>query len=824
MHFGASEKDTFDAKLFEDHLNEIRMCHKLSRGCFFLSLIGKKYEPLIVPPRLESENFEALLDKVGELGLNCDILENWYFKERNEYILKDCRFSTLEEWRAISEEIITIIHECLVNMPAAKKKKFNECLKSVVEQQFNFALGLAPGTAHHVLNIFRDWDVPEETDKFHQENSSYANKTIDNYCREQIKLFHSNIKLLIPEENTIYFKVPWKPGGINSLHEEHEAYLNEFKNRVLNKLKGLIKKSLDDEPELKSKKKIVEENFQENITHLTLCYEDINIDFSNSEILEKIKQIVQNNTTVRHNPILIYGNPGSGKTSLIQTIYRNFEKWFTCRTLRIIRFTSTTPRSSYNLELLRVICQQICIALKLPEGFLPKDASFDPLYINNWFQTLLRNFEDMNQVLVIFIDDLHLLNPLDSDAINALSWIPITLPKKVHMICTTSTELEKLRMTSVQKERFKHPDSYIEIPAADSFDDFVNKKFDDLEESFTKTAVMKLSSLITCSEYGLTETELLEILMPTSNSEAVIHVEDANFNFSSLCSIRRKFEPLLREKIMSGKLLIEWSHVTIKDIVRRRYLHNQETLRNTHAELANLFFCEFCRDESCDEEDEEGEPAPLLSEIRETPFQSTVYKDVTYSQRHIDEAWIHLLLAGDTIKLKSLCMCNYDFLLAALQTFSVSYLRCLLEHVRCYLLDREIELVYYSIRKSTDVLTRDTYQLGTQLISWLRPVIERGGGLMSSLVTSAMAWCDGFTLPLVVPLTDWLQPPLPQQSRVINTPNVRLIESTPSGQHVVCVVDSEPQLWHIMSNQLVHTFKGIRRYQILLSLWSDVDF
>lgn len=131
--------------------------------------------------------------------------------------------------------------------------------------------------------------------------------------------------------------------------------------------------------------------------------------------------------------------------------------------------------------------------------------------------------------------------------------------------------------------------------------------------------------------------------------------------------------------------------------------------------------------------------------------------------------------------------------------------------MRCYLLDREIELVYYSIRKSTDVLTRDTYQLGTQLISWLRPVIERGGGLMSSLVTSAMAWCDGFTLPLVVPLTDWLQPPLPQQSRVINTPNVRLIESTPSGQHVICVVDSEPQLWHIMSNQLVHTFKGSRR-------------
>lgn len=95
-----------------------------------------------------------------------------------------------------------------------------------------------------------------------------------------------------------------------------------------------------------------------------------------------------------------------------------------------------------------------------------------------------------------------------------------------------------------------------------------------------------------------------------------------------------------------------------------------------------------------------------------------------------------------------------------------------------------------------------------QLISWLRPVTERGGGLMSDLVTSAMAWCDGFTLPLVVPLTDWLQPPLPSQSKIMITPDVRLIECTPNGQHVVVVVDTDPQLWHIMTNQLVHTFRG----------------
>lgn len=119
-----------------------------------------------------------------------------------------------------------------------------------------------------------------------------------------------------------------------------------------------------------------------------------------------------------------------------------------------------------------------------------------------------------------------------------------------------------------------------------------------------------------------------------------------------------------------------------------------------------------------------------------------------------------MLKAGDSTKLKTLTVCNFDFLLAAVQTVSVSYLRCVLEHVRCYLLDRDLELVYYTIRKSSDVLTRDTLQLGSQIISWLRPSADALSPVLSLLVTQAMAWCDGFTLPLLLPLTCWLSTPL----------------------------------------------------------------
>ena len=39
MHYGTENDPTYDAPLFEDHLHEIRECHRVSRGCFFLVII-----------------------------------------------------------------------------------------------------------------------------------------------------------------------------------------------------------------------------------------------------------------------------------------------------------------------------------------------------------------------------------------------------------------------------------------------------------------------------------------------------------------------------------------------------------------------------------------------------------------------------------------------------------------------------------------------------------------------------------------------------------------------------------------------------------------
>lgn len=159
---------------------------------------------------------------------------------------------------------------------------------------------------------------------------------------------------------------------------------------------------------------------------------------------------------------------------------------------------------------------------------------------------------------------------------------------------------------------------------------------------------------------------------------------------------------------------------------------------------------------------------------------------------------------------------NVHFTLSLqVQTVSISYLRCLIEHVRCYILDRDIELIYYTIRKSSDVLTRDPMQLGSQLISWLRPIGEHDdddNSLLSMTVRSATAWCDGYAVPLLVPLTGWLPAPLPSQIRtmtVTGTGVIRAVCLAPSKQHLILATNSgDVQQWHIMSNSLEHTYKG----------------
>lgn len=101
------------------------------------------------------------------------------------------------------------------------------------------------------------------------------------------------------------------------------------------------------------------------------------------------------------------------------------------------------------------------------------------------------------------------------------------------------------------------------------------------------------------------------------------------------------------------------------------------------------------------------------------------------------------------------------------------------------------------------------------MIAWLKPISEHDdndNSLLSLTVRSATAWCDGYTVPLLVPLTGWLPAPLPSQIRTMTVSGsgpFRAVCVVSSKQHLVLATTSgDVQLWHIMSNSLEHTYKG----------------
>ncbi|XP_030380851.1 NACHT domain- and WD repeat-containing protein 1 [Scaptodrosophila lebanonensis] len=871
MHFGTGPLDVTqverDPYMLQDYLHEIDTCHAHSKSVFFLALIGDSIGRLPLPTHIDEDIYAALL---AEHITNADevaLLARWYTKDDKaaQHVLKqDYRELPHEVWLTDEQQLRRILDQSLQRLVSEKAnssttasdlmQRAQRLRLTQIEHEVQRAMALSN---EKILAVFRE------------RAAQSSSKDVE--AGERLRKIKDELTMNLSTDNHTTLVVPGSASSeaIDPDNEDHETYLSKFKNKVTDKLRLLIEAHITNDPDvIKGRKKTVQEIFHEHATHLRILREHCNSDaLIQSKVPDQLRQNLMANfrNGSRHAPYFICGAHGTGKSAIITTLYNQVVEWFSStRVHRVIRFAKATPRSAYNLELLRVICQQISIIFNIPEGYLPKDASFDPLYISNWFQNLLRRIEDMsNDVLFLFIDDLHLLNPLDCDIVAALSWLPTSLPWNVQLICTSTSPVEHLKFTPMQRDRFKSNEYQFDLNASEfatqlrrpescgqdiNFVIYVEQQFDALERCYGKQAVGSLAAYITCAEYGLSETELLELLMPTDDPESLIETRNGHFSFSSFKKIHNEMEKLLllRDKIMSGKVLIQWRHNYCGAVAMRRYMDTQRR-RQLHIELANLFFPQDEDESTLENDSTRSETKSVISMKERDPMRdskekerdkdsvsagrksssthhnddtSTFYNpiaaDVSYSMRHVEESWHHLMRSDDTMRFKQIAVCNFDFLLAAVQTVSISYLRCLIEHVRCFILDRDIELIYYTIRKSSDVLTRDPMQLGSQLISWLRPIGEHDdddNSLLSMTVRSATAWCDGYAVPLLVPLTGWLPAPLPSQIRTMTVTGtggiIRAVCVAPSKQHLILATNSgDVQLWHIMSNSLEHIFKG----------------
>lgn len=109
----------------------------------------------------------------------------------------------------------------------------------------------------------------------------------------------------------------------------------------------------------------------------------------------------------------------------------------------------------------------------------------------------------------------------------------------------------------MQRERFKNSEFLYDLSStqyqtsivkeieSETFNEYVNRYFDGLEERYGTKGIAKFSTYLNCTEYGLTETEYLELLMPIQDSDGTLETHCGEFNFSSFCTIRNDMSECL---------------------------------------------------------------------------------------------------------------------------------------------------------------------------------------------------------------------------------------------------------------------------------------
>lgn len=88
----------------------------------------------------------------------------------------------------------------------------------------------------------------------------------------------------------------------------------------------------------------------------------------------------------------------------------------------------------------------------------------------------------------------------------------------------------------------------------------------------------------------------------------------------------------------------------------------------------------------------------------------------------VKEVWIFTYISpGDIEKLKSHTICNFEYLLSAVQSKSVQHLIQDINHIRTLILDTEMDLIQNTLSLSAQAVDSEPLQLAAELIGRLSP-------------------------------------------------------------------------------------------------------
>lgn len=110
-------------------------------------------------------------------------------------------------------------------------------------------------------------------------------------CTPAAKELEARVETALPHDNVLRLPVEYRSGGIDVDCDTHDDYLGRFRQLTSDRLQQLVNTSVEADPEIKSRKKMVQEVYAESMAHFALLRQ-LPLADEGDEAVERVKRLI----------------------------------------------------------------------------------------------------------------------------------------------------------------------------------------------------------------------------------------------------------------------------------------------------------------------------------------------------------------------------------------------------------------------------------------------------------------------------------------------------------------------------------------------------